>query len=178
MERLGYGMDGPASNPSMCKRFFSKTSKPAPKPTQPPMRWVSVLFLGWKTAGLCANCWLPSNAEVREERTCNSTPRMYLRNKLFVAGPLVRRPGLSARTVRLGFYGAPSGTVTPITSIFPPVSVIPSMLHTHWSSTDPVRVILGGSVVQKVLTALPEGRSYLRNGAHTRLLCRLLFQHI
>ena len=48
---------------------------------------------------------------------------MYLRSKMFVAGPLVRRPGLNARTVHLGFYGEHSGTVTgftPSTSIPPP----------------------------------------------------------
>jgi len=144
------------------------------------MRWVPVFFLGRKTAGRGVNCWHPSIAEVREERTCNSTPHMCLRSKLFVAGPLVRRPVLSARTVCLGFYGAPSNTVTgfPLsTSIVSHVSGIPSLLRTHWSNTNPVRIILGDSVVKKVLTALPEGRLYLRTGAHMRLLCRLPFQH-
>jgi hypothetical protein len=106
-----------------CKRLFSKTSKPALEPTQRPVRRVPVLFLGWKTAGLGANSWHPSSTEVREERTCNSTACMCLRSKLFVAGPLVRRPGLSAKIVRLGFYGEYSGTVTgfpPSTSIFSP----------------------------------------------------------
>lgn len=133
------------------QEIFLQNIETSSEPTEPPVRRIPVLFLGWKTAGRVVNRWHPSSAEVTEEMTCNSSPRMCLQNKLFVAAPLVRRRGLSARTVRLGFYVEHSGTVTgfpPGTSIFPPVSIIPSVLHTHWSNADPVRIILVDSVVK------------------------------
>lgn len=146
---MGYGMDGPGSNPKQeifLQNFeTSSGTHPASHATVP------VLFLGWITAGRGVNRWHPSSVWVKEEMTCNSAPCMYLRSKMFVAGPLVRRPGLNARTVRLGFYVEHSGTVTgftPSTSISPPLSIIPLMLHTHWSNTDLVHIILVESVVK------------------------------
>ena len=51
VQRLGYGLDGPGSNPSVGEIF--RLSRPALEPTQPPVKWVLGLSRGKNAAGAC-----------------------------------------------------------------------------------------------------------------------------
>ena len=60
-----YGLDGPGSNPNGDEIF--RPSRPALGPTQPPVKWVSVLCRGKVRPGRAADHSLPSSAAVMEE---------------------------------------------------------------------------------------------------------------
>jgi hypothetical protein len=60
-----YGLDGPVIE-SRWERDFSHRSRPALKPTQPPVQWVPG-FLGVKQPGRGADHPPPSSAEVENE---------------------------------------------------------------------------------------------------------------
>jgi len=46
-----YGLDGPGSNPGGDEIF--RPSRPARRPTQPPVQWVPGLSRGYSAAGAC-----------------------------------------------------------------------------------------------------------------------------
>jgi len=46
-----YGLDGPGSNPRGDEIF--RLSRPAMRPTQPPVKWVPTLCRGYSAAGAC-----------------------------------------------------------------------------------------------------------------------------
>jgi hypothetical protein len=58
-----YGLDGPGIK-SRLGREFPHPSKPAPGPTQPPVRWVPGLYRGVKRPGREADPPPPFSAEV------------------------------------------------------------------------------------------------------------------
>ena len=61
----GYGLDGPGIE-SRWGRDFPHPSRPALKPTQPPVQWVPGLSQGVKRPGRSADHPPPSSAEVKE----------------------------------------------------------------------------------------------------------------
>jgi hypothetical protein len=62
----GYELDGPAIE-SRWGRDFSRLSRPALVPTQPPVQWVPVLSLGKERPGRDADPSPPSSAVVVKE---------------------------------------------------------------------------------------------------------------
>ena len=60
-----YGLDGQGSNPIEDEIF--RPSRPALRPTQPPVKWVPVLSRRYRWPGRAADHSLPSSAAVMEE---------------------------------------------------------------------------------------------------------------
>ena len=60
-----YGLDGPGSNPGGDEIF--RQSRPALRPTQPPLKWVPGLSRGKVRPGRAADHSPPSSAAVMEE---------------------------------------------------------------------------------------------------------------
>jgi hypothetical protein len=58
--------------------LFSKTSRPAFGPTQPPIQWVPGAFSGVKRPGFEGNYFAPCIAEVKNEWNCTSPPPVSL----------------------------------------------------------------------------------------------------
>jgi hypothetical protein len=69
----GYGLDGPRIE-SRWRRDFSHTSRPALRPTQPPVQWVPGLSQGEKRPGRGADHPPYSSVEVKKEWSYTSTP--------------------------------------------------------------------------------------------------------
>jgi hypothetical protein len=62
------------SNPGRGNRFFSKTPRPALRPTQLPVQWVPGVKRPWREVNLSS----PSSAEVKNEWSCASVSRIRL----------------------------------------------------------------------------------------------------
>jgi hypothetical protein len=67
-----YGLDGPGIE-SRWVRDFSNTSRPALRPTQPPVQWAPGLLPGVKRPGRGADHPPPSSTEVKKEYSYTST---------------------------------------------------------------------------------------------------------
>jgi hypothetical protein len=73
-----YGLDGPGIE-SRWGRDFPHLSRPSPRPTQPPVRWVPGLSGGKVRPGCDADPSPPSSAEVKNRKSYTSTLRKGLR---------------------------------------------------------------------------------------------------
>jgi hypothetical protein len=76
----GYGLEDWGFVPGRCKMFYSASSRPAVRPTQPLIQWVPRSpFVGVKLTGRKAGNSIPSTAEAKNGGAIPPLPHMPLR---------------------------------------------------------------------------------------------------